>query len=70
MPATDFGRDGIPQWPDVMIPSSLKETVESFYRLVDTESEQAFQGWTELFIPDGLIEIGKKRVQGHTSEFP
>ena len=65
MPADDFGRDIVPQWPEIAIPSEARHTVENFYRLVDTETEEAFQQWTHLFVRDGLVEINLHRVQGH-----
>ena len=65
MPANDFGREDVPQWPEISILPEAKHIVESFYRLVDTETEQSFQQWTELFVPDGLVEINLKKVQGH-----
>ena len=69
MPATDFGRDNIPQWPDndIAIPQGARDVLEFFYRLVDTESEEALKQWTLLFTEDGLVEIGSKRVQGHVA---
>lgn len=70
MPATDFGREAVPQWPEIDIPQGVKDTVQTFYRLVDTESEQAFEDWTALFVEDGLVEIGSKRVQGHAGQPP
>jgi hypothetical protein len=65
MPANDLGREETPQWPDFELPLGSRETVIQFYELVDTESEKAFQQWTDLFVPEGGIEVGRKVVQGH-----
>lgn len=69
MPATDFGRHSVPQWPEMPILSGARQTVEDFYKLVDTETELAFRAWTDLFIPDGIMEIGPKYVKGHDGEW-
>ena len=58
-----------PEWPEVPVPPGARSTVESFYRLVDTESLQAFRQWTALFVPDGQIEIGPKKLKGHEGQY-
>ena len=48
----------------LVIPSSVRSVVSSFYTLVDTNSSSAFHSWTNLFTDDGSIEIGKKKKAG------
>ena len=68
MPATDLGRENVPQWPDTSIAPGARQTVEDFYTLVDTESESAFRAWTNLFVSEGIFEVGPKYVEGHAGE--
>ena len=69
MPANDLGREQTPQWPGIPIPPKVKQLVESFYSFLDTETEEAWKAWTELFVLEGVIEIGSKMVQGHAGEW-
>ena len=68
MPATDLGRGSVPQWPETPISPGSRHAIEDFYTLVDTNSESAFGAWTQLFVPDGILEVGPKYIKGHTGQ--
>ncbi len=51
-------------WPEFPIPEGVKNLVETFYRLVDTESPDAFTQFSNIFTPTGKIIIGAKAVDG------
>ena len=54
-------------WPEYPVPGGVKKVIYDFYRLVDTESEQAYRQWSELFSTDGEVIIAARnnlRIQG------
>ena len=54
-------------WPEYPVPDGVKEVIQAFYRHVDTESEQAFRQWSELFSPEGEVIIAARdnlHIQG------
>lgn len=68
MPANDLGREKTPQWPDLGFPTDVRNLVDRFYELVDTESEEAFLEGIDQFTADGFTEINENIVRGHSSK--
>jgi hypothetical protein len=68
MPANDLGREKTPQWPEFGVPSEVRNLIDRFYKLVDTESEEAFLEGIDQFTTDGFTEINEKIVRGHPGE--
>jgi hypothetical protein len=64
MPPNNLAGGEKPQWPEIAIPAGVKSALETVYRLIDTESEEAYLQCVDMFVPDGLIEIGAKRIEG------
>ncbi|GIJ88146.1 hypothetical protein Asppvi_007063 [Aspergillus pseudoviridinutans] len=55
-------------WPDTVSPS-VKDSIETFFQLLDGHTPEAGKQWSELYLPEGKFEAFGQTFTGHESGF-